>query len=314
MGADIFELKGNTALYNVLEIQQNATEKEIRRSYYRLAMIYHPDKNPDGETIFKEICFAYNILSDKEKRVMYDNQTLRNNLLDRAKKEYNPEMDPNVELSPEDLRKFVEKLRMEQERKGRDLNEFELRRAAEMQRRSEYVPKYSGYESYYETSLKFSELSNVCHDKGDTKGDTEVVSNIVRPFRTTAELLSGMQKEEEQRFHSLKTDVSSIASTNSQTNACAAKKKMMNEYRVLHDREEHPSGCVVTSVNKTSARNLGYVGGKESQLYYSDTIDQKLKAYSDFDYRSFVENGIQNRSVIERAILSDALQQYDRYH
>ncbi|CCW60338.1 unnamed protein product [Phytomonas sp. EM1] len=314
MGADIFELKGNTALYNVLDIQQNATEKEIRRSYYRLAMVYHPDKNPDGETIFKEICFAYNILSDPEKRIMYDNQTLRNNLLDRAKKEYNPEMDPNVELSPEDLRKFVERLRMEQVLKEKNLNEFENRRATEMLRRSKYVPKHSGYESYYEASLKFGELSDTGRDRGDAKGNQEIVSNIARPFRTTAELLSGMQQEEEQRFHSFSARAPSSPSPTPQTAICAAKKQMINEYRISHDCAEYPSARIVTSVKKATSTSPGFVNEQESQLYYSETIDQTLKTFSDFDYRGFVERGMQNRSAIEGAILADALQQYDRYH
>lgn len=60
--------------YEVLGISKNATEKEIKSAYRKLAMQYHPDRNkaPDAEEKFKEVSEAYEVLSDPEKRQKYD--------------------------------------------------------------------------------------------------------------------------------------------------------------------------------------------------------------------------------------------------
>ena len=61
--------------YEVLGVAKNASDEEIKKAYRKLAMKYHPDRNPDSkdaEGKFKEIQKAYSILSDKEKKSAYD--------------------------------------------------------------------------------------------------------------------------------------------------------------------------------------------------------------------------------------------------
>ncbi len=61
--------------YQILGVEQDADENDIRTRYRRLAMEYHPDRNPDdpqAEEKFKEIAEAYGVLTDPVKRREYD--------------------------------------------------------------------------------------------------------------------------------------------------------------------------------------------------------------------------------------------------
>ena len=61
--------------YNILFVTKDASDEEIKKSYRRLALRYHPDKNngdPDTEDRFKEINEAYSVLSDRDRRHQYD--------------------------------------------------------------------------------------------------------------------------------------------------------------------------------------------------------------------------------------------------
>lgn len=61
--------------YEILGVDRNADDAVLKKAYRKLAMKYHPDRNPDNdeaEQKFKELNEAYEVLSDKEKRNMYD--------------------------------------------------------------------------------------------------------------------------------------------------------------------------------------------------------------------------------------------------
>ncbi len=61
--------------YNILEISRDASPEEIKKAYRKKALAYHPDRNPnnsDAEAKFKEVSEAYEILSDENKRKIYD--------------------------------------------------------------------------------------------------------------------------------------------------------------------------------------------------------------------------------------------------
>ena len=65
----------DTDYYKILEVEKNATADDLKKSYRRLAMKYHPDRNPgdkEAESKFKEINEAYEILKDDQKRAAYD--------------------------------------------------------------------------------------------------------------------------------------------------------------------------------------------------------------------------------------------------
>ena len=61
----------NSKYYNLLGVDKNASEKEITKAYRKKALKEHPDKGGDPEK-FKELTAAYEVLSDKDKREIYD--------------------------------------------------------------------------------------------------------------------------------------------------------------------------------------------------------------------------------------------------
>ena len=61
--------------YEILDVSKDVSGKDLKKSYRRVAMKFHPDRNPDdkeAEEKFKEASEAYEILSDSQKRAAYD--------------------------------------------------------------------------------------------------------------------------------------------------------------------------------------------------------------------------------------------------
>lgn len=306
MGADIFELEGNTALYEVLGLSTAASDKEIRHAYYKLAVLYHPDKNPDGSEIFKEIAFAHSILSDPEQRRMYDRKTLRSQLVGMAR-EYDPTMDPNVQLSPEDLRKFVEKIREKHLTKAKSLSDFEQRREEEMRRRAEYDAKNPAVKEEYERQ-RTRRLQGRRPALTDQRSNPSQSLTVDLMHRTSAELVRELQEEERRRLYGERSQ------TAVQTRSVALptiKHTMMSKFRADHAESGVPTRTLaITLRNAQLKSSLPFVSNQGPS--YCDDIEQKVRECANFDYLTFVERGMVDGGVMEGAILADALTHYDQ--
>jgi len=70
--------------YEVLEVTKNASAEEIKKAYRKMALMYHPDKNPDNkeaENKFKEAAEAYDVLSNPQKKANTTNMAMLHSVI-----------------------------------------------------------------------------------------------------------------------------------------------------------------------------------------------------------------------------------------
>ena len=110
-------------LYLLLEIPQDATEKDIRKAYRKKSLRCHPDKNPDdpnAATIFHQLSEALAVLTDEAAKKAYDNvlkarkaNELRNRQLDAKRKRLKDQLEAReTEAAKEVKEKFYDKVRI----------------------------------------------------------------------------------------------------------------------------------------------------------------------------------------------------------
>ncbi|CAD8188985.1 unnamed protein product [Paramecium octaurelia] len=112
-------------LYKLLNVEPKATQSEIRKSYRQLALQLHPDKNQDDANAkekFQKISEAYQILSNEEKRKMYDETGMIEGM-DEFKNAYEFYRNLYPKISKEDIDKYELKYRFSKEEE-KDLIEF----------------------------------------------------------------------------------------------------------------------------------------------------------------------------------------------
>lgn len=97
----------NLNYYSILNINHKSSDKEIKKSYYKLSFKYHPDRNKDIDNkFFNQITDAYNIFSDKSLREEYDNKSIYGKNYDESLEIFDLNYDFDYDSSKQKLEDF----------------------------------------------------------------------------------------------------------------------------------------------------------------------------------------------------------------
>eukprot|EP01062_Namystynia_karyoxenos_P053420 TRINITY_DN4324_c0_g2_i1.p1 TRINITY_DN4324_c0_g2~~TRINITY_DN4324_c0_g2_i1.p1 ORF type:complete len:349 (+),score=123.71 TRINITY_DN4324_c0_g2_i1:125-1048(+) len=303
MSSDVFALRGNEALYTCLGVGRRASEAEIKRAFRRLAAQLHPDKNPAGEDRFKEVAFAYRVLSDPEQRHLYDSQRLRQRINQRR----DPATDPDAELSPEALRDFIEQLMRDEREQEERRRSFDARRRDEYARRERFSSEHPTFAmpalpSIDSVRAKYGLVGRMV-TTAELHGELErkAAEREAGPPRLAPELSvrpsSGVVFSAA-NLHRAAPDADSLDAFCQGSSGATARQRALDAHRSARSATRRPQ----------YRADLSFVE-KQKQYYNGDVnfIRQKVK---DFDYTRYVQGSQCNRAQLADAILSDALDDY----